>query len=328
MTLRAWTIAISASFLLHMVLAAWFTARPQAIETAGGTAARLSILGNTFEDAVAAGAVPTQIADAADTVMAIEPENRPVLAPEATEIIQPVEIETITTVQTESADPDSVIARLENQSGEVVEPEIRPESIARQEVAEAKTLEIETLAQESRIEPGTVTSEQVSEVLVAEAQTEAPPSPPVRPAGLIAQPKPQPARTPSAAGSGGAAQSDTRQGTAQGGMTGTTATSGQATNSQAGNAAVSNYPGQVAAALGRALRYPSNARGATGQSVVSFTVAANGQLVGAQIRGSSGNAALDQAAIATVQRAAPFPPIPPAAGRNQWSFTLPLSFTR
>ncbi|GGA57516.1 energy transducer TonB family protein [Pelagibacterium lentulum] len=326
MTLRAWTIAITASLLLHLLLAAWFTPRPQTIEIAGGMAAEVSIVGNTFADAVSAGAVPTQIADATDVTAEIEQETSTALAPEATQVIQPVEMEIIEAVETQSIDPDSIIVALENQTSHVVERETAVEPIVRRNVTEAETLEIETLVQQDRSDPETVASEQVTEVLVVEP--EAPPTPPARPAGLAAQPTPQPVRTASAAGSGGTAPSDTRQGVAQGGATGNAASTGQAANSQAGNAAVSNYPGQVAAALGRALRYPSNARGATGQSLVSFTVAANGQLVGAQIRGSSGNAVLDQAAIATVQRAAPFPPIPPAAGRNQWSFTLPLSFTR
>ena len=38
-------------------------------------------------------------------------------------------------------------------------------------------------------------------------------------------------------------------------------------------------------------------------------------------------AELDQAAVETVQRAAPFPPIPPETGRASWPFTVPMSFS-
>lgn len=91
---------------------------------------------------------------------------------------------------------------------------------------------------------------------------------------------------------------------------------------------VVNYPGEIIARLRRALRYPSAARGASGQAVVTFTVSASGAVTSIGLVSSSGNASLDQAAIDTVRRAAPFPPIPAAANRSSWPFTLPLAFVR
>jgi periplasmic protein TonB len=119
-------------------------------------------------------------------------------------------------------------------------------------------------------------------------------------------------------------------------MEGTTASTGGTSSGQAaqanaaGNAAVSNYPGQVASRLRRSLRYPREAQrqGIRGEVHVRFTVNSGGGVGGISIARSSGSPVLDQAAIATVQRAAPFPAIPAAAGRNSWPFTVPLVFSR
>jgi periplasmic protein TonB len=61
---------------------------------------------------------------------------------------------------------------------------------------------------------------------------------------------------------------------------------------------------------------------------VTFTVAASGAAGGIGIARSSGNTAIDQAGLETVARAAPFPAIPSGAGRQSWTFTVPLAFVR
>ena len=55
-----------------------------------------------------------------------------------------------------------------------------------------------------------------------------------------------------------------------------------------------------------------------------IVVDAGGGVGGIRVIRSSGSPELDQAALAVVRRAAPFPPIPPQAGRSSWAFTLPL----
>jgi protein TonB len=94
-----------------------------------------------------------------------------------------------------------------------------------------------------------------------------------------------------------------------------------------GSAAVSRYPGLVQARLKRALRTPRGVR-APGEVQVMFTVLADGRATGVHVARSSGSPALDQAALDTVTRAAPFPPIPADAGRKTWTFTMPLQFRR
>jgi len=95
----------------------------------------------------------------------------------------------------------------------------------------------------------------------------------------------------------------------------------------ASSPAVSNYPGKVQSRLRRALRYPSSARGVSGTAQVQFVIAANGAASAIRIVKSTGNTVLDEAALATVRRASPFPAIPDEAGRNVWQFTIPLMFT-
>jgi len=134
-----------------------------------------------------------------------------------------------------------------------------------------------------------------------------------------------------AAGSGGSGQADARHGVTGGDAQGTRTEAGKnGTLSAAGNAAVSNYPGKVAAKLKRAARGLSgSSRMRAGNDVrVSFTVTASGDLAGVRIASSSGSPDLDSAALAVVRRAAPFPPIPPEAGRGSWAFTLPLGMLR
>lgn len=143
----------------------------------------------------------------------------------------------------------------------------------------------------------------------------------------------QPAGKPAAkSGSKGKAQADARRGVADGAANGSSAATGKgrAQSTAAGNAAVTNYPGKIVSKLRRALRYPAEARSRNlkGEVQVSFTVSAGGGVGGVRVVRSSGSPVLDRAAIETVRRAAPFPPIPDGAGRSSWPFTVPLAFTR
>ncbi len=80
-----------------------------------------------------------------------------------------------------------------------------------------------------------------------------------------------------------------------------------------GNAAAANYAGQVMQRISRVPRPQTSARGV---AVVRFSIAANGGLSSVGIAGSSGSAALDQAALAVVRKAQPFPAPPSGAGRS------------
>jgi protein TonB len=106
------------------------------------------------------------------------------------------------------------------------------------------------------------------------------------------------------------------------------ASGGKGGGDAAGNAAVSKYPGLVQQRLRRALRFPKGAGGAQGEVQVQFVISASGGASNISVVRSSGHAVFDEAAVATVRRAAPFPPIPPAAGKSSWTMVVPLAFQR
>lgn len=95
-----------------------------------------------------------------------------------------------------------------------------------------------------------------------------------------------------------------------------------------GQASASSYNAMVVAHLQRFRTYPAEARarGTTGISAVRFSLNANGAVISVSLARGSGAAVLDQAALAMVRRASPFPPIPPGLGRSSMSFTAPVRF--
>lgn len=99
-------------------------------------------------------------------------------------------------------------------------------------------------------------------------------------------------------------------------------------NQNGGQADTSSYSAIVLAHLQRFRVYPDQARsaGVTGVSTVRFTLGAGGNVIAVSLAGSSGAGMLDQAALAMVQRAAPFPAIPPSLGRSSMTFAAPIRF--
>ncbi|WP_163566420.1 energy transducer TonB, partial [Klebsiella pneumoniae] len=79
--------------------------------------------------------------------------------------------------------------------------------------------------------------------------------------------------------------------------------------------------------LHRAKVYPQaeRDRGQQGHAAVRFAITRAGGATGVALVRSSGNAALDQAAIAMVHRAAPFPPLPAEFGPSVMTLTAPVS---
>lgn len=214
------------------------------------------------------------------------------------------------------------------QSTAIASETVTPTIPARQPDAAAETaVQVETAVAETparRIEP-------IEETRSAEKPKPAPEKPTRKaekkaPAKAVEKAE-KPRKTRKTVGSGGSNKTDSRRGVADGRADGSKEAAGKGGKaSAAGNAAASNYPGKVAAKLRRAVRgvsRPARAR-ARGDVLVSFTVNAGGGLGGVRIARSSGSPELDQAALAVVRRAAPFPPIPPESGRRNWAFTLPL----
>jgi TonB family protein len=95
-----------------------------------------------------------------------------------------------------------------------------------------------------------------------------------------------------------------------------------------GNASISSYQAQVVAHLQRYKSYPAAAKseGTRGIATVRFSLSASGAVISSSLARSSGAGVLDQAALAMVRRASPFPPIPPALGRSRMDFAAPIRF--
>ncbi|PPC85523.1 MAG: energy transducer TonB [Hyphomicrobium sp.] len=63
-----------------------------------------------------------------------------------------------------------------------------------------------------------------------------------------------------------------------------------------------------------------------GTVVMKFTVGLRGELISSEIASSSGSPVLDNAATVALERAAPFPPIPPEVSTTPLAFTQPFRF--
>ena len=84
------------------------------------------------------------------------------------------------------------------------------------------------------------------------------------------------------------------------------------------------WGGRIRGAIEQRKRYPAGTR-ATGQVRLRLTVSTSGQLTALAIAGSSGDAALDRAALAAVQSAR-LPAAPRGMPGGSHGFTLTLSF--
>lgn len=93
-------------------------------------------------------------------------------------------------------------------------------------------------------------------------------------------------------------------------------------------ALLSGYIEGVHARINRYKRYPPGAArgGIEGTVTVSFLLARNGALLEKGIVAGSGNRALDEAALATVGEASPFPPFPEGLDRETLRLRLPINY--
>ncbi len=311
-----WTAAITFSLLAHAGAATLFEVPPEKdqAEIAGGEAMEVTLLGNAFEDALEAG-------DPSEALEPIEeqPEEVEPIVPETAEVVP----EEITPVQSEiAAEAPSDVPPVE---ADIILPaeEMPPVVVAEAEVT-ATVPPVETVVPEEKPEPEPKKVEKPKPKKKAEAKKKPEPKKekPVKKRVVVKK-----------TGEAGANVASQSKGQADGSKSAlASAASGKkgARSNQAGNAAVSNYSGKIRSKLSRAFRYPSAARseGLRGTAQVRFTVSASGSVSGVRIAKSAGSPVLDQAAIETVHRASPFPPIPDAAGKSAWTFTIPLAFAR
>jgi protein TonB len=91
---------------------------------------------------------------------------------------------------------------------------------------------------------------------------------------------------------------------------------------------LNRYIGQLAAALRNRLRYPDAARaqGLEGVATIRFTMQRSGRIVSASLVRSTGNGALDQAALAAASPGSNLPAAPEAIPQRQLTVSVPLRF--
>lgn len=91
--------------------------------------------------------------------------------------------------------------------------------------------------------------------------------------------------------------------------------------------AQARWAATIQARIARQQRYPRGTR-ASGRVRVQMTVLASGALGNVGLLASSGEVALDRAAILAVERAAPFPPAPEELSEDWYAVTQWISFER
>ena len=283
---RHWIAAALISAAGHAGLVAWAGTAPEQASLEASSGQRADVWGMPFES----------IADTAEIVEAGEAEARPV--------------ENLETTET----PDERQVAEERTTTDV--DEVNAETADTPDVTETATASPRETAEE--IVTAVLPEVHGAEAVTAEDVTVPLPRP--RPADVPrrtsppeprkAAPRPAPIQQQAAVPAGERAGSN-----------------GQ-TRPDAGRQETTNYSGRIVAHLQRHKRYPAEAarQRLGGTATLSFTVTADGRVQGAQLAGPTGHPSLDSEALAMVQRAAPFPPIPPAIGRTDMTFTVPVRF--
>ncbi|MCV2881496.1 energy transducer TonB [Actibacterium sp. XHP0104] len=93
-------------------------------------------------------------------------------------------------------------------------------------------------------------------------------------------------------------------------------------------ALTASWGARIQSRVARAHRYPAALRrqGHEGTAVVRMVIAADGRLISAALRRSSGHAELDEAALQSVRRAGRFPAAPDDLRADRATFDVPLKF--
>ena len=130
-------------------------------------------------------------------------------------------------------------------------------------------------------------------------------------------------------GSGSGSGLGTGSGSGVGSGRGSGSGSGCGTGSGAGSgSALQGYLHQVRSLLERNKIYPPQARSRNEQGtvVVRFTISSDGSIGGVSLSSPSGQSALDQAALETVNRVRRFPPFPEDLQKSSLTVQVPLAY--
>ena len=104
------------------------------------------------------------------------------------------------------------------------------------------------------------------------------------------------------------------------------ASAGRGVTSRPSTRTSSPPPTYLARVMAQLHRAKPAGSGQQGRAVVRFAIQRSGAAGGVSLAASSGNAAIDQAALSMVRRAAPFPPLPAEYGPAPMALTVPIAF--
>ena len=305
--LREWLKAtLIVSIAVHAIVYLAFQLRFEGdLERAAGAAAALSSEGTIT--------IPVEVLVESMLPSARSPTNATTSdAPEPSTLPQETEIP-------EDARPEPQLIRIEDLLPPVPEP--APVVLPTREEAALLTLPEEQSAPPLSVETAKTARApaQAPTTLVIEDK---PPLPVARPEAQKAQDKPREQKAERSAPSVAAAPSRAASANSNG-----SAGAGGALDA-GGQATISSYFARVQAHLLRHRVYPPEARssGASGVARVIFALGRDGRVLSVSLAGGSGHSVLDQAAIAMVRRAAPFPPIPSEIATSRLEMGAPIRF--
>ncbi|MBX3567674.1 MAG: TonB family protein [Rhizobiaceae bacterium] len=243
-----------------------------------------------------------------DEMAPVEPSRTVQPTQEVAQLV-PTEAEPIREQQAEPLEPaEAPFETVQPMQAETVEPADRPEIVERLEAEPVEQVLPEVIA--ALPEPKPVVEEVPEPKPVKKAQAKPARKKPVekRAAKAEAAEKTQEPKAAKAAKSESSVKSSA---------------------SRAPTVSPARWQSRVIAWINRHKRYPSasKARGDQGQVQVNFAINASGVVVSASIGRSSGDAALDKAALDMVRRASPVPAPPPEIARSRIQLALPVQFS-
>ncbi|QPB18526.1 energy transducer TonB [Rhizobium sp. 007] len=324
-TKRRVAAACLTSFAFHAILftalAIGFVVTPHDPEEEAGEAVSVVILGDSEADQASAGDPDLQVEPQPEEVVAETVQPQTVQPTE----VQPTEVppETVQPTQAEAVPPMQEVTRVSPETVTAAEPEVLTSNVP------AETSVVQPMATETPEELKPVEPVETAEALPEPVQPQEAPTPTAKPKAEKPKPvekKQQPKKTEKKiAGSQGENKQDSRRGASDGSETADSDQNSRSAGSSggAGSAAVANYPGKVQSRIRRAVKVPTEyKRMSASMSVrVRLTIGGDGSLVSLSVARSSGIPELDQAVVAGVRRASPFPPLPSEWGKPSWTFT-------
>lgn len=207
-------------------------------------------------------------------------------------------------------------------------PDVPPESLPRPQTAPALPQVPGLVALALAADPAPKADSAPPDIAPPDPPPEAT-APPPEPQLPETRPKarPKPAAKPASAQPAQAGQSARGAGDGAAAGQGGPAAAGTATTAATASAKA-EWGARIRNRIERKKAYPATAKGAAGTATVRLSVDPGGRLLSVTLAKSSGNDALDTAALRAVRAAAPFPAAPKGLGGKAQSFTLPMAFRR